>query len=213
MITSDRQLHAAAQALRRLENALATPDSAPDDMDPRLQEAIRAGVESEVGILREQMAQYEAIRSGLVQDFTLDSLGDLGNALVLARVATGRTQRDLAGLLGLKQQQIQQYEATQYGSTSLRRAIAVAEALGLDVRLRIALPEQQAADRPIQTPLPASRESGSDATYGSWLIAVPSRDRSSPSSVSPVREERPHARPVAAGATSPIVEAQIEMTA
>ena len=41
-----------------------------------------------------------------------------------------RLQKSLAGRLGLKEQQIQRYEASEYASASLARVRSVAEVLG-----------------------------------------------------------------------------------
>jgi len=49
--------------------------------------------------------------------------------LIRARIAAGLTHKDLAGLLGVKEQQVQRYERTQYRSTSLQRVIRVAEVI------------------------------------------------------------------------------------
>jgi HTH-type transcriptional regulator / antitoxin HigA len=40
----------------------------------------------------------------------------------------------LADRLGLKEQQIQRYEATDYASASLARVIEISEALGLELK-------------------------------------------------------------------------------
>ena len=54
--------------------------------------------------------------------------------------AAGLNQRDLATRLGLKEQQIQRYEATHYAGVSLERIQAVAEALGVQIHERVILP-------------------------------------------------------------------------
>ena len=54
----------------------------------------------------------------------LDSLGtvaELPATLIKARIARGLSQKDLADRIGLKEQQIQRYEATDYASASLTR--------------------------------------------------------------------------------------------
>ena len=58
-----------------------------------------------------------------------------------AQIAVGISQKELAARLGLKEQQIQRYEATDYASASLARVNAVIRALGLTVREEIRLPE------------------------------------------------------------------------
>ncbi|MHB8320387.1 MAG: helix-turn-helix domain-containing protein [Acidimicrobiales bacterium] len=51
--------------------------------------------------------------------------------LVRARIRAGLSQRLLAERLGLKEQQIQRYESSDYASASLSRLRQVAAAVGL----------------------------------------------------------------------------------
>jgi transcriptional regulator with XRE-family HTH domain len=53
----------------------------------------------------------------------------LPEALIDDRKKLGLTQRELAERLGVKEQQIQRYEATRYQSASLKRIVEVAEAM------------------------------------------------------------------------------------
>ena len=67
------------------------------------------------------------------------SLDGLPEALVKARIARGMTQKELAERLGLKEQQVQKYEATDYASASLSRVRAVIRALDVSVTEKISL--------------------------------------------------------------------------
>ena len=74
-----------------------------------------------LSLSRLQLSEYEALKAG---DFELDQLGvvsGLPAMLIKARIARGMSQRDLAERIGLKEQQIQRYEATDYASVSLSR--------------------------------------------------------------------------------------------
>ena len=51
-----------------------------------------------------------------------------------ARIAAGLTQEDLAGRLGVKPQQIQRYEASDYQTASFARLLEIARVLNLRVR-------------------------------------------------------------------------------
>ncbi len=53
----------------------------------------------------------------------------LPESLVDERKKLGLTQKELAERLGIKEQQIQRYEATRYQSASLKRIVEVAEAM------------------------------------------------------------------------------------
>ncbi|MGH9799144.1 MAG: helix-turn-helix domain-containing protein [Blastocatellia bacterium] len=56
-------------------------------------------------------------------------ISDLPETLVEARIAVGLTQSALAKKLGLKPQQIQRYEATDYAQASLARIQQIASVL------------------------------------------------------------------------------------
>ncbi|MBM3120960.1 MAG: helix-turn-helix transcriptional regulator [Chloroflexi bacterium] len=81
--------------------------------------------------LAASLAGYQALRTGGGMSLEIRAPEDLGRALVQARVARGWTQAQLAQALGMAKQQIQRYEATEYGAASLHRIARVAEALGL----------------------------------------------------------------------------------
>ena len=86
-------------------------------------------------------AEYDALRTRKSPVLSLKSFEELPRALIQARIAVGMSQKDLAQRLGLKEQQMQRYEATDYASASLARVNAVIRALGLQVHETIMLPQ------------------------------------------------------------------------
>ncbi|MCB1511846.1 MAG: ImmA/IrrE family metallo-endopeptidase, partial [Hyphomicrobiaceae bacterium] len=67
---------------------------------------------------------------------------DLGLMLIVARIANGFSQKDLAWRLGVKEQQIQRWESERYGQISLKNYHRVAALLG--VRPYADIPDQPA---------------------------------------------------------------------
>jgi transcriptional regulator with XRE-family HTH domain len=90
-----------------------------------------AGSQRKAAELAASVAVYEALRTAGGLSLELNSLEDLGRALVKARIARGWTQAQLAQELGMPKQQVQRYEATAYASASLGRIAQVADALGM----------------------------------------------------------------------------------
>lgn len=84
--------------------------------------------------LRTELQEYESLKPGGRKIPELRSFQDLPNALIQARIASGMSQEDLARKLGLKPQQIQRYEATDYMAASLARVSEVVKALGIQLR-------------------------------------------------------------------------------
>lgn len=133
MIANERQYRTAKLEAERFEEAIAVSDLENSGTHPRLRQAMREGLESELHQLREQIAEYEALRGGQVREIEVRSLDELPDALIRARIAAGLTQRELAERLGLPEQQVQRYEATRYAGASLTRIQEVTRALGIDV--------------------------------------------------------------------------------
>jgi len=133
MITNDVQYRTAktqADRLDRLVDELAKRPIPSDDGELRRKLEV-AAVEGQLGELRAQLSEYDALREGRVAVGELSSLDDLPRLLVRSRIAAGLSQRSLAERLGLKEQQIQRYESSDYASASLSRLRQVAAAVGL----------------------------------------------------------------------------------
>ena len=89
--------------------------------------------QSQIDELREEAAAFERLTSHGDAPLEVSSVAGLAEGLIKARIAGGLTQRQLAERLGLKEQQIQRYEATSYRAASLERVREVMEALGVEI--------------------------------------------------------------------------------
>ena len=146
MISNERQYRITSAEAERFEGALAVASEESAHLHPILRKAIRDGLESQLQDLREQLAEYEALRSGRIDKVEFDSLDALPALLIRARIAAGLTQWALAERLGLKPQQIQRYEASAYKGANLERIQAVATALGVRIHEEVLLPSPQTAN-------------------------------------------------------------------
>jgi ribosome-binding protein aMBF1 (putative translation factor) len=145
MIKNERQYRITKAQVGRFRKALlALPRRAPKDVHPVLFKAQREALESQLNDLLSEASQYEALRNGKKRGVRLDSIEELPRALICARVAKGLTQRQLAERLGLKEQQVQRYEASEYATASWQRIRQVVHALGLRLKERVLLDEVSA---------------------------------------------------------------------
>ncbi|MHB1570358.1 MAG: helix-turn-helix domain-containing protein [Solirubrobacteraceae bacterium] len=135
MIANERQYRIATAELRRFEEALAerTATGPSPDVHPRIHQAMLDAMASERDELRAQLDRYDDLRSGRVAQRTLNSLRELPIALIEARIAARLTQRELAGRLGVPEQQVQRWEANSYGGVAIERLQEIADALGVRV--------------------------------------------------------------------------------
>ena len=141
MIKNERQYRLTKAQAQKFELALAEvlSQTPPAGMSPILHKAQLDALQSQLTDLRREIDEYEALRTGRAAVSVAGSFDDLPMALIRARIASGLSQKELAERLGVKEQQVQRYEATEYSSASLARVRAVISALGVNVREEVSL--------------------------------------------------------------------------
>ena len=136
MIKNERQYRItqswAAKFRTSLEELKTKPR--PKNVHPKMWEAQKASVQSQLRDLEDELREDDRLKSGGPKTLELDSLDALPRVLIQARIAAGLTQEDLAARLGLKPQQIQRYEASDYRTASFARLLEIARVLNLRVR-------------------------------------------------------------------------------
>lgn len=142
-----RQRQALADALDRLLGERADTVSGErrsfDDQEQLRLELEQASLDGQIATLDVQLRDYEVLRAGQVAVVRVDSLAELPDALVRARIGSGLTQRELAERLSVREQQVQRYEAENYASASLSRLQEVMHALGVELQAGLELPAHE----------------------------------------------------------------------
>jgi len=134
MIKNERQYRITKAAARRFSDALKANGIPAPHVDPIIARASVDAAVSQLADLESQITEYEALKSGRLEVVEVESLGSLADTLIKARIAAGLSQKDLGARLGLKEQQIQRYEETNYAGASLARLIEIANGLNVSVR-------------------------------------------------------------------------------
>jgi DNA-binding XRE family transcriptional regulator len=139
MIRNERQYKITKAQIKKFKEALEKFEKQKSKAHPMLVRAQKDAMKSELAVLEGQVKDYEKLRSGRYKVLKDSSFDDLPIELIRARIALGYTQKQLGELVGLKEQQIQRYEETEYTSASFSRLREIINALGLDVKENIFL--------------------------------------------------------------------------
>ena len=129
MIKNERQYRITKAQADGLSRTLESLTQRADRVHPLIAKAQEDALRSQIEELRGELRDYESLLSGGFESDDLDTVARLPTMLIRARIAQGLSQKDLAERLGLKEQQIQRYEASEYASASLTRIKEVAGAL------------------------------------------------------------------------------------
>lgn len=134
MIKNERQYRITKAQADGLSRTLESLGRRTEGVHPLIAKAQEDALKSQIEELQAELHDYESLLSGGFEPDDLQAVAHLPTMLIRARIAQGLSQKDLAERLGLKEQQIQRYEATDYASASLTRIREVAGALGASER-------------------------------------------------------------------------------
>ena len=133
MIKNERQYRITkAQAARFAETLkrLGQASGGTAGAHPRIVQAQADAIRSQLRDLERELRAYETLSAGGYKLEKLSVVDELATVLIKARIGQGLSQKELAERIGVKEQQIQRYEATDYATASLARIREVASALG-----------------------------------------------------------------------------------
>ena len=140
MIKNERQYRITKAHAEKFARTIAEAEARLNPaLHPKLRRAELEGLSSQLDDLKRELYEYETLRSGKRRVIALESIEELPKTLIQARIAAGLSQEELATRLGLKPQQIQRYEATNYQSASLERVNEIMRTLGIRLRHRAEL--------------------------------------------------------------------------
>ena len=135
MIKNERQYLITKAQADRFTEALRKLDAGAADQSerhPPLLAVQKEALQSQLSDLEADIREYEILKAGNFAFEQLESISELPKLLISARIASGLSQRGLADRLGVKEQQIQRYEASDYASASFARIKKVVSALGME---------------------------------------------------------------------------------
>lgn len=135
MILNERTLKLVRARAVQLQREIA--DSTYRDLKSQLSseiiEARRAALSEELARLNSQIQAYEKLKGPNLREAENFDAEELGLLPILGRIAKGLSQRQLAELLEMKEQQIQRYESEKYAGISLARYERILDALGIQL--------------------------------------------------------------------------------
>ena len=133
MIQDRHQYRVTKNKLKDLEQSLAELEKIKDTLHPRQFLGRSNSLRKTVSILQQEINDYESLRQQPVL-IKITSIEELPLALIKARIAMGMTQKELAEVMGVKEQQIQRDESERYSSAGFYHIAEVASALGIQIQ-------------------------------------------------------------------------------
>lgn len=138
LISTDRQAQETEVGIAELDAALSsdqTLKSIVAGLPREVIEGVRRSLATERRGLSEAVEAYQQAKQGDATALKSRAGNDPGALLIAARIIRRLSQKELARKLGLREQQIQRYEAERYRSISLHGFKKVASVLGAQIAI------------------------------------------------------------------------------
>ncbi|MEP4921958.1 MAG: XRE family transcriptional regulator [Roseibium sp.] len=141
IILNDKELREAKARLAGLSDAFSSDETFKHvvaGLPPEVISQVTRIMKAERTDLQTAIDAYQdAKENGRASDLEAHAKADPGVTLIVARIAKGYSQRELAWRLGLKEQQVQRYEADRYSSISIKNYGRIASLLGVHLKATI----------------------------------------------------------------------------
>jgi HTH-type transcriptional regulator / antitoxin HigA len=170
IISNDRQARETSLVIDQINQALSSDQilkSIVEGLPREVIDGVRRSLISERNELTETLDAYNEAKSGNFSNLKSRAENDLGDFLIVARIAKGWSQKDLAKNVGLPEQSIQRYEADRYRSISLGNYLRFARVLSIRLSADLLapfargfLPSFEATQKEAQKVLKHAREHG-----------------------------------------------------
>lgn len=128
MIKNERQYLVTKAKRLEFENSIKELQS--EKNNDLLNKVMKDALLSQIETFDREISEYEKLKFEKPA-IIVSSIDRLPEVLIKARIVNGISQKELADKLGIKEQQIQRYESTNYGTANFERIISVANSMNL----------------------------------------------------------------------------------
>ena len=139
MIRNERQYRITRARADEIVNTIGELERTPlpDGLQPEMRALQLDALRGTLVDLQSELGEYDALHDATLIEAT--GIAQLPVALIRARIASGLTQRELAERVGVHEQAIQRYEASNFAGASFSRLVEIADALDVTVHYDVRL--------------------------------------------------------------------------
>jgi transcriptional regulator with XRE-family HTH domain len=142
MIKNDKQYQYSQECARSFQNSIDAldRDEKMKAEEPNNWQMNRDVKQSHLTALQAEIAEYQKLincdRSQPLE-ITVENFNQLPEALIKARIAAKMSQKELAEILGIEEQKIQEYEETDYQCASFAELLEASAVLAIEFKMAV----------------------------------------------------------------------------
>ena len=129
MITNEYQYKISRSRVQKFQSLIAELSNS-QDADPILINMQIKAIQSQINDIKEEISDYIEIKENkIIPVKDLMNFKNLPTSLIKARIGLNMTQKEFAELIGVREQQIQRWESTEYATVSISRVYEIISAI------------------------------------------------------------------------------------
>ena len=136
MIKNEKQYKIAKNKLAEIRQEIVCIKAAYDEGLPAEEELILLSLNMMKNQMEDEIAAYDLLKkkkSGLLKS---RKISDLPSVIIEYKIHSGMTQKEFSQKIGMKEQQLQRYEAEDFQSISFKNLMKILEAIGLEIFIK-----------------------------------------------------------------------------
>lgn len=106
------------------------------EQNPLRNKLILASLQNVKKELENEISIYESLKNASKKILAERVIAELPSILTEYKIISGLTQKEFSEKLGLKEQQLQRYEADNFKGVSFKNLLKFLEAIGLEIRIK-----------------------------------------------------------------------------
>ena len=135
MINNEKQYRISKRKAGELADAIERINNDPNE-DPITKEVLTTSLIMAKQDIEKEILAYEKLKKDTVGKLKERLFSDLPSLLTEYKIKSGLTQKEFAAQLGIKEQQLQRYEADNFRSVTFKNLLRFLDAVGLEVTIK-----------------------------------------------------------------------------
>jgi HTH-type transcriptional regulator/antitoxin HipB len=136
MIKNEKQYKITRNKIAEIQQEIVRIKAAYDEGIPAEKELILVSLKVMENQMEEEMAAYGNLKKKKTRLLKARRISDLPSVIIEYKIHSGMTQKEFSQKIGMKEQQLQRYEAEDFQSISFKNLMKILQAIGLEISIQ-----------------------------------------------------------------------------
>lgn len=135
MINNEKQYKISKKKLNEIITEIEKVKKA-NEQNPLRNKLILASLLNVKEELEDEISEYESLKNSNQETLAERVISELPSILTEYKIISGMTQKEFSEKLGLKEQQLQRYEADNFKGVSFKNLLKFLDSIGLEIKIK-----------------------------------------------------------------------------